>query len=126
MVTGKSRIIVRMRCHRQSECAFIRSTRFLRISEANNGQPEPPEPDGLMAHLDAALVQQALYIPEREREPDVEHHRQADDLGARLEVSERAALAHAKTLRRRPAPLKSGCSNVAASRLGRQAANFSQ
>src|SRR6056297_1950152 len=38
----------------------------------------PPEPDCLVADLDAALVQQILDVPEREREPDVHHYRQAD------------------------------------------------
>ena len=48
----------------------------------------PPEPHGLVADLDAALVQQVLDITEREREADVHHHRQADNLGARLEPLE--------------------------------------
>jgi hypothetical protein len=38
-----------------------------------------------------ALVQQVLDVSQREREPDVEHHRQPDDRGARLEVPERRA-----------------------------------
>jgi hypothetical protein len=49
----------------------------------------PPKPDGLMADLDAALVQKVLDVPQREREPDIEHHRQSDDLGAGLEPFER-------------------------------------
>ncbi len=49
-----------------------------------------------MAHVDAALVQQILDVPKGEREPDVEHHRQADDLRARLEVAEWAAFCHPK------------------------------
>jgi hypothetical protein len=48
----------------------------------------PPVPDALVAELDAALMQQILDVPEREREADVHHHRQADDLGARLEPLE--------------------------------------
>jgi hypothetical protein len=46
--------------------------------------------------LDAALVQQVLDIPQRQRIPDVHHHRQADDLGLRLEVAEDARVAHAR------------------------------
>jgi hypothetical protein len=49
-----------------------------------------------LADLDAALVQEILDISEREREPDVEHHRQSDDLGVRLAVSERGAFGHAE------------------------------
>jgi hypothetical protein len=58
----------------------------------------PPKPDGLMADLDAALVQQILDVPQREREPDVHHNRQADDFGRRLEVLEGAGFAHLGTL----------------------------
>jgi hypothetical protein len=47
-----------------------------------------------MSDLDASLVQQVLYITERQREPDVEHHRQKDYLGAGLEVAERGASGH--------------------------------
>lgn len=60
-----------------------------------------------MADLDAAFVQQVLYIPKRERETDIEHHRQANNLGARLEVAKGAAFCHPAKLDRRPAQLKS-------------------
>ena len=52
-----------------------------------------------MADVDAALVQQILDIPEREREPNIHHYRQADDLGARLELTKRAWCVHPRTLR---------------------------
>jgi hypothetical protein len=55
-----------------------------------------------MAHIDAAFVEQVLHVPERQWEPDIEHHRQADDLGAGLEPLEGAELGHAETL---PSPL---------------------
>jgi hypothetical protein len=45
-----------------------------------------------MADLHAALVQEVLDVPEREREPDIEHHRETDDLGAGLEPLERTGL----------------------------------
>src|SRR6056297_1346059 len=61
-------------------------------------EPMPPEPDGLVADVDAALMEQVLDIPQREREANVEHHRQADDLLARLEVLEGAGFAHTGTL----------------------------
>ncbi|MDA1154854.1 MAG: hypothetical protein O2873_08895 [Proteobacteria bacterium] len=53
-----------------------------------------------MADLDAALVQKILDIPERQRKPDIQHHRQADDFGAGLEVLEWGASGHAMTLSR--------------------------
>src|SRR5690606_28835863 len=51
-------------------------------------EPMPPEPHGLVADVDAAFVQQVFDTPQRERKADVHHHRQADDLGRRLEVAE--------------------------------------
>jgi hypothetical protein len=53
-----------------------------------SGQPVPPEPHGLVADLDDTLELQALDVPQRRQEADVEHHRQADDLWAGLEVAE--------------------------------------
>jgi hypothetical protein len=54
----------------------------------------PPKSHCLVADLDAALVQQVLDVPQREREADVQHNRQADDLGGRLEPLEEAGLGH--------------------------------
>ena len=59
-----------------------------------------------MADLDATFMQEILDLAQREREPDVKHHRQADDLRARLEVPEGAGLGHGQKLSRRPARLK--------------------
>jgi hypothetical protein len=59
-----------------------------------------------MTDIDAALVQQILDIPEREREPDVQHHRQADHLGRRFEIAKRGAFCHSGTLFGRPARFK--------------------
>jgi hypothetical protein len=47
-----------------------------------------------MADLDAALMQEILHVAQRQRKADVQHHRQADDLGARLEVAEGGAFCH--------------------------------
>lgn len=49
----------------------------------------------LRRHAEEALI---LDIAQREREPDIQHHRQADDLGAGLEPLERAGLGHGRTL----------------------------
>ncbi|MDB9810039.1 creatininase family protein [Planktomarina temperata] len=51
-------------------------------------------------------MQQILDVPQRQREPDVHHYRQADDLGGRLEVAKRGAFCHGRTLNSRPARLK--------------------
>ena len=59
-----------------------------------------------MADIDATFVQKILDIPERKREPDVQHNSQTDNLGARLEVAKRRAFGHGQTLENRPARLK--------------------
>ena len=67
------------------------STNF---SGANRGKPMPPKPNRPVAELDPKLFKQILNVPKRQREPDVQHHRQTDDLGARLEVLERERFGH--------------------------------
>jgi hypothetical protein len=65
-------------------------TRFLRTSPANIGpKPVPPEPDGLVAVVDAAFEQQVLDVPQRERVPNVHHDHQSDDLGRGIEPAKR-------------------------------------
>ena len=66
----------------------------------------PPEPHGFMADLDAPLMQEVLDVAQRERVADIEHHRQADDLGAGLEVAEGGALDHLTRLGGKVSPLK--------------------
>ncbi len=59
-----------------------------------------------MAYIDPTLVQQVFDITKRKRKPDVQHHRQADDLGTGFEVFERGRFDHSQTLRLPPALLK--------------------
>ena len=42
-----------------------------------------------VADIDAPLKQQILDLAQRKRIPDIHHHRQADDLGRRVEIAER-------------------------------------
>ena len=60
-----------------------------------------------MADIDASFMKQIFGVSKRKREPDVEHHGQADDLGAGLEVAERVRLGHPGTLGLGPHRLKS-------------------
>jgi len=69
-------------------------------------EPVPPVTHGLMADFDPAFMQQIFDISKRQWEPDVEHHRQADDLGARLEVAEGGKFCHPGKLAGRPCRLK--------------------
>ena len=48
------------------------------------------EPHRLMGDVDAALMQQVLDVPKRQRVADIQHHREADDLMARLEGAKNA------------------------------------
>ena len=51
-----------------------------------------------MTGFDTAFVQQILDIAKRQREPDIEHHGQADDLGTGFETLEGEAFGHNQTL----------------------------
>ncbi len=68
----------------------------LDLGGEDRSEPVPPEPNRLMRDVDAALMQQVFHIPQPKRVRDVHHHHQADDLGARLEVAEKARIAHAR------------------------------
>jgi hypothetical protein len=68
----------------------------------NGAKPVPPEPDRFMRDVDASLVQQVFDIPQRKWVSDVHHHRKADDLGRRLEVTKYAGIAHAVRLAAHP------------------------
>jgi hypothetical protein len=62
-----------------------------------------PEPHRFMADVDAPLVQQVLDISERKQEPNLHHHRRADDLGARPRVAKWGAFCHVARPARPPA-----------------------
>ncbi len=51
-----------------------------------------------MADVDTAFVQKVLHVPKRKREANVQHHGEADDLWARLEVAKGAGFCHPVTL----------------------------
>jgi len=78
-------------------------------------KPVPPESNRLVADTDAALVEKILHIPERKREPDIQHHRKADDLRAGLEITKWTAFGHGRTVGKRPAGFKPDLSDTARS-----------
>ena len=49
-------------------------------------EPVPPEPNCLVRDIDASLMEEVLDVSQREREADIHHHRQADDLVRSLEI----------------------------------------
>ncbi len=51
------------------------------IGGEQRAEPIPPQPDRFMADVDAALEQQVLDVPQRQRETDIHHYHEADHLG---------------------------------------------
>ncbi len=80
------------------------------LRRENRPEAVSPEPHRLMRDVNAALVQQVLDVQERERIADNHHHRQADDLGAGLEVAENAGAARPVRLAALPVSGKPICS----------------
>lgn len=64
-----------------------------------------------MTNIDATLLLQVFDIPKRQWEPDIEHHRQANNLGAGFEILKWRAFGHPHKLRNRPARLKQDLSD---------------
>jgi hypothetical protein len=64
-----------------------------------------------MADVDAALMQKILDLAQRQRIADIHHHRQANYLRRRVEISER--ILHRPKLRNGIAKLKRICSDNA-------------
>ncbi len=65
-----------------------------KLSSKLRAKPVLPTADSFAAYVDASLVQQIFIMPKREREPNIKHLRQADDLGAGFEVFEGGRLGH--------------------------------
>ena len=72
--------------------------------DENTESPMPSaETHGFMAQVDSAFEKQVLDIAQRQREPHIQHYRQADDLGRGVKVAERVGgLVHPPNLA--PAP----------------------
>ena len=58
----------------------------------------PPEPHSFVANIDTALMGQVLDIPQQQRESDVEHDRQTDNLGRGFELTKPETFGYARTL----------------------------
>ena len=53
-------------------------------------EPIPPQAHGLVAKVVAALEQEILDIPQRQRKSDIQHHHQPDHFRRRVETPKRA------------------------------------
>ena len=71
--------------------AHVRDSSLANLGAEHWAKPVPPEPDGLMADIDAALGPQILDVAQRQGESHVHHHDQTDDLGRAIEITERVA-----------------------------------
>jgi len=71
----------------------------------------PSEPHRLVANIDASFKQKILNLPQRQLIPDIHHHRQADNLGRRIKITE--CIFHPQRLRAATASLKPFCSDNA-------------
>ena len=60
------------------------------IGRKHWSEPVPPKPHGLVADVDPTLEKQVFDISQRQGKPHIHHHDQADDLGRRVEIAERA------------------------------------
>ncbi len=65
-------------------------------SREHGTEAVPPEPHRLVADIDTSFEQQIFDLSQRERIPDVHHHREADHLGRTVEITE--GIAHPETL----------------------------
>src|SRR6202142_3650108 len=81
--------------------AHVRDSSLADLGGEHWAKPVPPEPDGLLADIDAALGQQILDVAQRQGESHVHHHDQTDDLRRAIEITERVA--HGLKLPRRGA-----------------------
>ena len=69
---------------------------ILDLGRDHRAEPMPPKPDGLVANVNAALVEQTPTL-QSESEANAEHRSQAEDLGAGLEVPDWTGFRHAPT-----------------------------
>ena len=78
-------------------------------------EPVPPEADGLVTDIDTALERHIFDLPQRQRIPDVHHHREPDHVGRTIEISE--GIVHLWKLTADVARLKPICSDNAGPRV---------
>ena len=81
------------------------------LNREHRAEPVPPETHGIVADIDAAFEQQILDLAQRKRITNIHHHRQANDIGCRVEIAEGAF--HPSRLKNGLVCLKPFCSDNA-------------
>ena len=61
---------------------------FSDLRREHRAKTVPPEPYRLVADIDTAFEQQVLDLAQRQRVPDIHHHREANDFGRTIEIAE--------------------------------------
>ena len=77
----------------------------------------PPVPHRLITNVDATFEQNVFDLAQRQRIADIQHHREANDLGRTVEIT--AGISHRLRLRNSPSPLKPIYSDSASDTLRR-------
>ncbi len=77
-------------------------------------KPIPPVAHRFVADLDTPLMQQVFDVAQRQRKPNVEHHRKPDDRWAGFEIAEGGAFGHPAKLAKRHDRLKQSSSDTTA------------
>ncbi len=89
----------------RSICAHLADPFLANFSGKDWAKPVPPKSNGFVANIDAAFIQQILYLLKRKWKPNIHHNGQPDDLWARLEISEGAVFCYPAALSVRTARL---------------------
>ena len=74
------------------------------LASEHRSNPIPPVPQRLVADVDARFEQNVFNLAQRQRIADVQHHREANDLGRTVEITQ--GISHRLRLRNSPSPLK--------------------
>jgi hypothetical protein len=85
----------------------------LKFRSKHLDKPVPPVTHRFVADLDPALMQRVFYVAQLQRKPNEQHHHQADDLRAGVEIAEPGALGHELSLPGRPDRLPKSSSDKA-------------
>ena len=76
------------------------------LGSEHRAEPMPPVSHRFMTDINATFMQHVFDISKGQRETNVHHNRQADDLAARFEITKWIRFGHVWKVRNRPARLK--------------------
>ena len=71
------------------------------LGSKKRAKPMPPASNRFMTDIDAAFMEQTFHVAKGQRETDVQHYRQANNLTARFEIAKWIRFGHPARLRNR-------------------------